>query len=414
MIDSLPASLSGKKLARAILDSASPESVAQTLPAQSIFFAIQERGLESSIELLDVISKSQMQFILDLDLWSRDRFNEERFWDWLALPDAAESLEVLQKTLKSIDLKLIALMLGQYVDVRVFEEATDTPPGPRFTTPDKGKTWILVKVEDGRKYFLLSRLLALIFETSAELFYQLLAIPNVATQSMLEEESYQERSKRLLAEGFPDEEQVVALHQPLPIESLKRHDATLRYGTDGPIVTPMLAIREASSTSLSLLIERYGSAEDFQSELTYITNAALLFFRIDISNRSEVVELVEGVSGILNLGLEVLQQRTNCDPFEAQGRYGLAPIYRIGLQQLFDLRKRSQVAIAHLKDDLKPEMLHLLELSARVLPRAAIYLSTAGTIDTSGALKLSTESRPFAHLAEIAGLERLIAELTVK
>ena len=148
-------------------------------------------------------SLEQCRLLSDFDLWNGDSLNEAALWEWLALTDEVESLELLQKLVKFVDLKLFAILFGKYIEVKIFDDPTEQPPGEGFHTPDRGATWIGIKTEDPDKHFLLARLLALIFESSAELFYQLISIVTVATASMLEEESYQERMKRLAAEGNP-------------------------------------------------------------------------------------------------------------------------------------------------------------------------------------------------------------------
>jgi hypothetical protein len=175
---------------------------------------VKSTGLQSSSDIIMMASMEQCRLLTDFDLWTGDTLHEEALWEWLALTDETESLELLQRFIKIVDLKLLAVLIEKYVEVKVFEEPTDQPPGAGFHTPDKGHTWIGIATEDADKHFLLARLLALIFESSAELFYQLISIVSVATTSMLEEESYQERQKRLAAEGVPEPEVDAAVHAP--------------------------------------------------------------------------------------------------------------------------------------------------------------------------------------------------------
>src|SRR5690606_22593195 len=100
----------------------------------------------SSAEVIEMASREQVQTMLDLDLWTYDQFAEDQLWEWLELPDATDDLSILQKLLGGLDLKLVAHLIGSYVEVVVVEEPTELPPDPSFSTPDKGYTWIKVTI----------------------------------------------------------------------------------------------------------------------------------------------------------------------------------------------------------------------------------------------------------------------------
>jgi Family of unknown function (DUF6178) len=119
-----------RNLIKAIFDSESPEQIVRTIPAQSLYVAMRAQGFESSADLLEIATLEQCKTFLDLDCWSRDSFREDHFWEWLAITDATDSLALLQKILKVVDLKLVALMIARYIDVQAFEEPADAPPGP--------------------------------------------------------------------------------------------------------------------------------------------------------------------------------------------------------------------------------------------------------------------------------------------
>ena len=210
-----------RDLYKSIFDADAPEQIVRQLPEQSLYMVVKSTGLQSSSDIIMMASMEQCRLLTDFDLWIGDTLNEDALWEWLALTDEIESLELLQKFIKIADLKLIAILIERHVEVKIFEEPTEQPPAEGFHTPDKGFTWIGIKTEDATKHFLLARLLALIFESSAELFYQLISIMTVATTSILEEESYQERQKRLAAEGIPEPEVAAAVHAPYSLTEAK-------------------------------------------------------------------------------------------------------------------------------------------------------------------------------------------------
>jgi hypothetical protein len=329
-----------RDLYRAIFDADAPEQVVRQLPVQSLFMVVKQMGLPSCCDLLMMASLEQCRLLTDFDLWHGDILNEEALWEWLSLADEADSLEVLQKLVKCIDLKLVAILIGKYVEVKVFEEPTDQPPGPGFHTPDKGATWIGITTENPDHHFLLARLLALIFETNTELFYQLLQTPAVATQSMLEEESFQERTKRLAAEGVPEPEVAAGIHGPYTLADARRD---LGAGAKHAVIEDVRAVEpllyEARATrGFSQLLREVSDHEILEMEFTYLANAAVVRFSVDFSDQEQVLLLCEKMKGAINLALETIAQDTKSSVVDVYRALGLEKLYKFGLSEIMGLR----------------------------------------------------------------------------
>jgi hypothetical protein len=402
--DFLPRARSARKLARAIAQAELPESYVRTIPAESLFLAIKECGLTSAVEIIESASIEQLRAILDLDLWQGDSFNEEQIWEWLSLPEAAAStsddpasLTILQKILKGLDLKLVALLFHRHVVYHTFEEPTDQPPAAGFFTPDKGYTWLGFKIDSSDKQFLLGRLMALIFESNADLFYQLLAIPNVSTPTMIEEESYQDASRRLQSEGFPELADAIKNCSPLPITEFKKLISDEKQSpliSDIRVVEP-LVVSFGALEPLESLVKEIGSGlrggiEQFEIELTKIMNSALLRWKIPLSDINEINALAQKARGAINLGLQLALQNTSCTIGSLYESLGLLPFFRLGIWQLFQLQHQARaLGSDELKlisdDSVKFSIIAHLSESWPILPK---FLALDGTLiqDDSGKL----------------------------
>ena len=389
-----------RDLYKAIFDAESPEQVVRQLPAQSLYMVVKSAGLQSSSDIIMMASLEQSRLLMDFDLWTGDVLNEEAVWEWLSLTDETESLEVLQRFMKIVDLKLLALLIGRYVEVKVFEEPTEQPPGPGFHTPDKGFTWIGIKTEDANKHFLLARLLALIFESSAELFYQLISIMGVATVSMLEEESYQERMKRLAAEGVPEPEVAAAIHAPYSLVEAK---GELSDGAGKVVVQDIRCVEpliyEARATKLFAdLIRDCSDREELEMEFTYILNGAVVRWGIDFSNQESVFDLAERIKGAINLALERLIVATSLSVKGVHGTLGLGKLYRLGITELMALRTKARKmpldGVGGLKDS-DPGLFGALACAREAFPVMPLYLNDDGSLDQQEG-SLAAGHRPFA------------------
>ena len=333
---------SSRSLAKAIFDSDFPEQYVRTIPAQSLHVAVRQAGITESQDLLEIVSIEQCRLIIDFDLWDRDKISEDRLWEWLSLTDEQGDFQLLHKVLKSIDLKVVGLMISRYVEVATFDEPTEQPPGEGFYTPDKGLTWIHLKIPDATRHFLLARFLALIFETSAELFYQILAIPGVATDSGLEEEAYQDRSRRISAEGVPDAEYAATLLAGIPPTLAMRElkNGAKRRPVEGIRAVEPLIYDTPNDRIMRELLDVAGEA--LEEELTLVMNAALVHFRVDYADTDAALGLIAQVKGAITIGVEAAQRAVSgITTGDAYRSLGLGRLFGLGFYELSDLRKLS-------------------------------------------------------------------------
>ena len=336
--------LSPRALRKAIFDAANPEHVARSLPAQALYLLVRDAGVTSSLELLALADEEQFRTMLDLDLWRADELNEDCVWEWLALVEEQDDFSVLQKVLKTIDLKLVGMILASYVEVIIFDDGNDQPPHAGFYTPDKGFTWLHVNIQDPDKHFLLTRFLALIFETSRELFYQLLSISSVSTRTSLEEDSYQERNKRLEAYGVPNTEFAHELFAALPVAELNKKlaDEALPFDLRVFDIRPVPILHHSVSSLEPLDAVFRAALSGVEEEFTLLANAMLVLFKIDFSDRDAVERLTKQLLGAINLGLERgVEGHPSTDAIELVKRVGLRPFAQCGMTLLLSLRKKA-------------------------------------------------------------------------
>jgi hypothetical protein len=381
-----------RELYKAIFDADAPEQMVRQLPTQSLFMVIKQRGLSSCADLVSMASLEQCRLLMDFDLWEGDKLKEAALWEWLALTDEADSLEILQKIIKFIDLKLLAILIGRYVEVKVFEEPTEQQPGPGFHTPDKGFTWIGITTEDADQHFLLARLLALIFESSTELFYQLMSTSSVATLSMLEEESYGERLKRLAAEGIPEPEIAAQIHAPFSyLEARKEivENTHTQPIEDIRSIEPL--VYEGRATRFfAELMRKVVDHDAIEMEFTYIMNGAVVRFAVDFSSQERVLELAEQVKGSINIALERLSAETSLSVRELYEKLGLVKLYRYGVTEVMALRRKAHRVSVEVIEQLSHNDKALFSVVAclrELFPVMPMFLNDDGTfVEQDGSL----------------------------
>jgi len=377
-----------------------PDEFIRALPSQSVYMVVKQNGLASSGDLIETATIQQCRTLLDFDLWDRDNFVESNFWEWLSLNDQDNSLRPLQKFLKFVDFKLIGLMISRHVECISLDDPSDNPPGPGFFTPDNGYTWLSINIEDGSKQFLMGKLLALIFETDADIFYRLMAIPGVATPSSLQEDAYEEKVKRLSAEGVPEMDYAFSLNSPLNESSAV---ATIRAGKKKDKIIDIVPVEPILyDTSivqpLSSLVALVPSKDDFESELTLIMNAAVVKWGIKFYEYHDVVALSERVKGCINIGIETAFELTQTDVKEIYLSLGLQGLYRLGLGKLFKLRSEAEGIRKGLTDpisDKTEEVLIAVTMPFPEIPRFLKFQQTFFASETAEQKESNSANKAF-------------------
>lgn len=395
-----------RELAKAIFAGGAPEQIIRQLPAQTLYMVAKLNGLASSSDLVESALLEQCRLMLDFDIWKGDEIDEESLWTWLGLTEEENSLELLQKVLKCIDLKVIAVLIGRYVDVKVLEEPTDLPPMANYHTPDRGFTWVGIKCEDSHNYFLLARLLALIFETNAELYYQLLSTTSVATESMLIEESFTDRTKRLAAEGVPEAELAAEVNAPLTLpEVLAAFDKRSSAATIEGIrpIDPLL-FESRATKHLASLIDQVADKDQIAAEFTYILNAAVVHFSVDFTEQERVFQLSAKVKAAINIGIEIVIEQRTTTLVDLHSILGLQRLYRLGLTYIRHVGKKAQRLST---DDLKllqsdTVLFSIIACLREPFPEMPAFLSDDGSIDDD---TLTAGQRPIETLAALRNLE---------
>ncbi len=412
---------SAKALSRALFRGDLLDAQIRQLPPQNLYLALKHAGLESCQEVLSTITQKQYRTLLDFELWTKDSFREERFWAWLSVVEDPNDLVPLQKCINSLDPELLALLVKRYVEVEYHEERDDSPPGPNFYSPDRGRTWIAFKTHDPERHRLLGKLLAFLFQTNPDSFYQTLLSAHEGTTLEFEESAYQGRSGRLLSEYIPMQSEAAQLHVQGSLQDIKKMVSEIVSKKDRGVIDaggyPIvpLFVRGVSYQPLRSMLEQYPDEKlyEVQSELSKILNAAVVFFLGDFAEVESLTLLTEQVFGVINIGMQVLQEdipeHFSSDVISA---IPLSEFYRVGLGELYSLRKRSQKIpsdIVQTLSHMNPPLSVLVEFLARPLPLIPAFFREDGTFEIEDE-KVSLETKAISSIEEVTSLFKIIEE----
>lgn len=408
-----------RRIINDLLEAADPRAATQALQPQVIYSIVAQMGFGGAIELLELTSKEQLAAIIDFHIWQRDEIDLDKLVEVLSCTDATNSLDLLGRVIRAIDLKIIALLISRYVSVVTLDDPSEVPIDEGFVTPDNGSTWLKVETLNPDLHFNLSRVLAYIYETNIQLFYQLISIPTVHTASMLEEEAYMEREKRLQALGFPDEQCSIEVCTPLTPHELKARLGKISTQNVTPQILEVnedisientqpfhLGSSRRDTSRTSKLLSMVRDPAEFEGEFGFLLNCTLMRWHVDLSEIQGVRDMAERVRGAIEIGLE-LTSNLNVNELSSYETIRLRGLFRAGLWYLLELKKDA-MAVRTKADllDLNRPISQLLEALTDNVPALPDWWQPGITLEAMP--ETAFISKPITSLSEIAELKKLL------
>lgn len=360
-------SMTPEKALNAILDSPQPAALVHSFPEEDFYFLIHDIGLEDSHLLLSLASDKQWEYIVDLEVWEKDKIEIQSITRWLDLlfkvdPNRFIKWFLHQKTdfVESYLFKNIEVIVREtdqdpseigdefftYDDtfyVRFLDETFDREPGEH----ESGKT-----IKKQRDAFL------------AQFFETLAAFDHVTYQNVLmesshvipaesEEEAYRQRNVRLAEKGFLPYEEAIGIYQPLKAQDFEKQspkftatDPERKLYLPVPLYSAGMLEKESLFTDALKRIEIDDVLDQVQTEFAGLCNQIIAADQKNIRERDELKRIVQKACGYLNVGLEQLtEEDSELDVNRSTAliqSYPLSNIFKVGYGLALELKWRAE------------------------------------------------------------------------
>lgn len=409
----------------ALLSVPDPGAAVASLSVPELYFLIAEVGLSDSYELVALATPEQVQGCLDLEIWDRDRVQEQAVLPWLAALLEA-GYEKLGQVFAHLDPELAALVIARSAriyDLSLGEEPPEESEAPGFETPDRFFV-IELTSDDEDDVRLVTRLIDDLYRADMQLARHTLMAARSELPSELEEMSYRWRTGRLADLGYADFYDALEVFRPLDLESVEiGEDSADRFGGDleasrapGRLPVPMLerVVGRAFLARALGTIDDADELERLEAALIVLVNKVLAAARVRPGDERGVLVGTEHATSTLALGLESVSRGDADAAGRALRTISLTRLHRVGYTVT----------------------LRLARLARRLLPRAATAGEPAAScleavlgprpffpraLDEGGAQvtdqRDSDAVRPFESLRDVAQvadcLHRLAARIAV-
>ena len=212
--------LSGSEVMDRILEHPDPPGLIKRLPNEDFFWLV-KREEEDSMQLLKLASLRQWQYLLDLELWEKDRLDLTNAFQWLQKLQRSDP-ERLTKWLFTDNQALAYLYLFRsvHVEIRDENEAYDLEQG--FITLD-GLFYIKILKEEQRET--VEGILKTMAGEDLLKYHSLLTGLAGVLPAELEENMYRLRNVRIAEHGFLPREEALLVYAPLGLNIIQQKDS---------------------------------------------------------------------------------------------------------------------------------------------------------------------------------------------
>ena len=338
--------LPGKKALELILESPRPVTLVQSLAEEDLFWLVQEIGPEDALPILSLASNDQWQYLLDLELWTKDRLEIDSVNRWVDLLLKADPERFLIWGLRE-HIELIELHLFKNIEVRIRKEDESPSDFDEGYFSLDGLFYIRINHE---KYDQTIReLLERLAEHDLNKFRQVLLELAGVLPAEVEEDMYRFRNVRLAEKGFLPFEEAVGIYQYSDPQSLiegepQSRKVTLDQQLPQPVpVSASLLIQDQDLFYISLKhIENSRILERLEMEFTAMCNQIVSADGLVVRDKENLADVVRKACGYLDIGLEEVTDGDSKKAAYMLKKSPLHHIFRVGYGAALKLRWKTE------------------------------------------------------------------------
>jgi len=353
-----------------ILSIQNPLPLVHSFPEEDLYFLLHEIGVEDSLPILALASSKQLEYILDREIWNKDRMDLNALAQWMDFMLEADSHRFTNWLMYEKE-ELLEYFLHHSIEVRLREHDEDPSDfGNAFSTFDDVLYYRILdgdpktpepdstEGEDSDENNLVKgtyeRVERVVREMAFENhdIYQKIMVQSVWIISPeAEEEAFRWRNVRLSEKGFPPLEEALEIYAPLSFDQLERIRKTTKKSMRkadprvGFSESPFQLIQKDSLLPGALdLLFGTGDMDLIQQEFASLCNRIAAADQSVVKTREDLTAIVKKACGYIQIGLEKLgdiQSRAG-NPAPLIHDYPVSGVFRMGFGCAMALKWRVQ------------------------------------------------------------------------
>jgi hypothetical protein len=323
-----------------------PQGLIRSLSRVDFYWLVKKVGEEDSLSLLQLASYEQWQYLMDMELWKKDRISFEEASLWMTRLNQADPGRLLQwLCTEGEHFSCLYFSKMIRVEVRRTDEVYDLSDG--FVSFDN---IFFFKVLNPEYEEHIRSILQLLAATEHERYQALLLGIQGTLPSEMEEELYRLRNVRLAEDGFLPYEEALSIYSRLKPESLKRSEKTssLEFSPalEEGVLVPVTPILHTETTSF--LIETAGGISDplfmdrIRLEFAGLCNQVIAADGVEVNDLDVLLKVCRKAAGYISLGLEKVSDKKLPLSEEFLRSNSLLDIFRVGYGLALELKWKAE------------------------------------------------------------------------
>ena len=356
--------LSPEKALDRIFEAKHPAALIHSFPEADFYFLVNDIGIHDALEILALASDRQWEYILDIELWEKDRIDINSVTRWLdILFQAAPARFVkwaVEKTPEFIEYYLyknIKIAIREHdedpsdlgKDLITFDDVLYIRISDDYYAPVESGTEAEEGDQKEKREEFIKKMLEKIAEYDYEKYRNILFETMTVLPAEMEEEFYRLRNVRLEEKGFLPFYEAVGVYAPLKGKTLagRKKIAKSRDESDSLVPVPLYPFGMLKEDNLfAMSIKRIEPVEilgNLQAEFAGLCNRIISADQRTIKSRDELKEIVKKACGYLSIGLERMaaegEKPDICRTAALIEKYHIEHIFRTGFGLAQELKE---------------------------------------------------------------------------
>ena len=334
--------LSGSEALNMILDHDDPGQLVKNMTRVDLFWLIKKVGEDDSLPILRFASLDQWQYILDMELWHRDRISLDETFVWLNRLSKADSLRLARWLFSEDGILPAYFYFFKAIQVLIKEDDDFNIPQGFISFDDL----YYIRILDKDKEEDIERILRTMAHADYNRYQALLQGLAGVVPTEIEEEMYRLRSVRLAEDGYLPFEEAVSVYAYQKADLLKKEKGEYKlYLPDDKEtialvpVTPFvyakgdnLFARVIARITDNLFLER------LRMEFAGLCNQIFSADSVRFEGPEVLIRISRKAAGYVNVGLERLSEGNIETAEQFMGNNPLISVFRVGFGLALELK----------------------------------------------------------------------------
>lgn len=329
-----------------VLSSPLAAELVPMLPDQEVYITLKEIGLEDAIPMIALMSREQLHYVNDLEVWEKERFEVRSFLKLLKIIHHCGE-DKLAQWLNDVDPELLVLLLKNYGQVTKYDITRDPIEDTDEQTYITFDGYYRYHPKSQEFAPLLAPVLRILKTCNPERFGMVMESVYKEMPAEVEDEALRFRSSRLSEKGMPDFENACEIYRRLTderfMECVGEASTRLQPATTTP---PLYPIRWLPAESFFReVLQRLGdhpATDRLRSELASLGNKVLVADGLEVTHVESLKAALRKVAGTLTLALEYLEGSDVEKAASWLTRTWLHHLFRLGHSQVLKLAERAR------------------------------------------------------------------------